>query len=95
MKPTRFINVQYESICYVNSSFQVIFFNIFFTRLIMNIDCEKYREHMDNCKDNYRGYIQKIVILQVIQNIFCGMLIGRRKLLTVIFFSVANIRTNF
>ena len=42
---------------------------------------------MDNSTDNYRGYKQKIMILQVIQHIFCEILIGGRKLLTVICFS--------
>ena len=53
----------------------------------MNIDGENIIEHMDNSKDDYRGYIQKIMMLQVIQHIFCEMLIGGRKLLTVICFS--------
>ena len=52
----------------------------------MNIDGEKNIEHTNNSKDDYGGYIQKIMILQVIQQIFCEMLIGGRKLLTVIFF---------
>ena len=33
-----FRNAQYESRCYVNSSFQVLFFNIFFRKLIVNIN---------------------------------------------------------
>ena len=41
MTPIGFINGQYESIFYVNLSIQVLFFNIFFRQLIMNIDCEK------------------------------------------------------
>ena len=41
MTPTGFMNGQDESRCYVNSLFQVLFFNIFFRTLIMNIDCEK------------------------------------------------------
>ena len=36
-----FRNDQDESRCYVNSSLQVLFFNIFFRTLIMNIDCER------------------------------------------------------
>ena len=40
MTPTGFINGQYESRCYVNSSLQVIF-KYLFRRLIMNNDCEK------------------------------------------------------
>ena len=38
--PTVFINGQYESRCYVNSSFKVLFFDIFFIQLIMNINCD-------------------------------------------------------
>ena len=70
MTPTGLINGQDDSICYVNSSFQVLFFNIFFRQLIMNIDCEKIIENMDNSEDDYRYYIQKIMILQVIQLVF-------------------------
>ena len=36
----------------------------------MNIEWEKFIEHMDNSEDDHRGYIQKIRILQVIQQIF-------------------------
>ena len=67
MAQTGFINCQDESRCYVNSSFQVLFFNIFSRQVIMNIDCEKNIENMDNSEDNYRGYVQNIMILQVIQ----------------------------
>ena len=41
MKPTGFMNSQDQLRCYVNLSFQLIFFNIFFRQVIMNIDCEK------------------------------------------------------
>ena len=95
MTPTGFINGQYESICYVNSSFQFLSFNIFSRQLIVNIDCEKVIGNLDNSEDDYRDYIQKIMILQVIQQIFCEMLIGGIKMVyTDIFFEVTNIRTN-
>ena len=79
MTPTGFMNGQYKSRCYVNSSFQVLFFNILFRTLIMNIYCEKNIGNMDNSSDDYRGYIQKIMILQVIQHIFGEILIGGRN----------------
>ena len=53
----------------------------------MNIEEEKIIEQKDNSEDDYRCYIQKIMILQVIQQVFCEMLIGGRNVLTVIFFS--------
>ena len=50
---------------------------------------------MDNSEDDHRGYIEKIMILEVIQQIFCGMLIGGRKIVNSdMFFGVMNIRTN-
>ena len=53
MTPTGFINGKDESRCYVKFSSQVIFFSIFFRQLIMNIDCEKIIEHMNNSEDDY------------------------------------------
>ena len=94
MTPTGFINGQDELRCYVNSSFQVIFlYN--FRHLIMNIACKKIIEILDNSEDDHKCYIQKIVILQVIRQIFCEMLTGGRKIFNSdMFFEVANFRTN-
>ena len=36
----------------------------------MNVDCEKIKENLDNSEDDYKGYIQKIMIVQVIQYSF-------------------------
>ena len=95
MTPTVFINGKYKSRFYVNSSFQVLFFNIFFRQLIMNIYCEKFIEHINNSEDDYSGYVQKIMILQIIQQIFCEMLIGGGKIINSdMFFEVTNIRTD-
>ena len=46
----------------------------------MNNDCEIVKENLDNSTDDYRGYVQKIMIMQVIQQIFCEMLIGGKKI---------------
>ena len=80
MTPIGFRNGQDESRCYVNLSFQVLFFNIFFRTLIMNIDCERILTNLDNSTDDYNGHLQKIMILQVIQHILCEMLIGGKKI---------------
>ena len=61
----------------------------------MNIDCKICIENLDNNTYDYNGYVQKIMILQVIKQIFCEMLIGGRKIVNSdVFFSVTNIRTN-
>ena len=57
MTPIGFKNGQDESICYINSSFQVLFFNIFFRMLIMSIDCEKVIEIMENSTNDYTSYV--------------------------------------
>ena len=50
---------------------------------------------MDNSEDDYRGYIQKVIMLQVIQQCFCDMLIcGRNIANSDMFFGVTNIITN-
>ena len=79
MTPLGFRNGQDESRCYVNSSFQVLFFQYIFRTLIMNINCDRMLINLDNSKDDYNGHIQEIMILQVMQQIFCEMLIGGRK----------------
>ena len=95
MTLTRFKNDQDESRCYVNSKFQVLFFNIFFRTLIINIDCGIMLTNLDNSIYYHNGHIQKIMVLQVIQQIFCEMLIGGRKIVnSAKFFLITNIRTN-
>ena len=53
----------------------------------MNINSEKIIENMDNSDYDYRGYIQKIMMMQVIQQIFCEMLIGQTNFLYTDMFS--------
>ena len=57
------------------------FFLIYiFRTLIMNIDCDRMMKNLDNSTYDYNGHIQKIMILQVIQQIFCEMLIGEGEI---------------
>ena len=79
MTPIGFRNDQDELRCYVNSTFQVLFFNICFRTLIMNINSYRILTNLDNSTDDYNGNLQKIMILQVIQHIFCEILIGGKK----------------
>ena len=62
----------------------------------MNINCEAVIESSDNSDDDYIVFILKIMILQVIRQIFCKMLIGGRKFVyTDMFFKVTNIMETF
>ena len=63
------------------------FFQYLFRRLIMNIECETITEHIDNSKDDYRGYTQKMMILKFIKQIFREMLIGGSKIVNSDIFS--------
>ena len=56
------------------------FFNKLFRTLIMNIDCDRMLTNIDNSTDDYNGHIQKIMILQVIQQIFCEILKGGKQI---------------
>ena len=40
----------------------------------------KVIENLDNITDDYRGYIQKIITLQAIQQVFKEMLVGGKKI---------------
>ena len=61
----------------------------------MNIDCDMMLTNLDNSLDYYSSHMQKIMILQVIQKMFCEMLIGGRKVVNSDkFFLLTNIRTN-
>ena len=42
----------------------------YFSKLIMNINCDKNLENLYNGEDEYRSYFQKIIKMQVIQQIF-------------------------
>ena len=51
--------------------------------------------NLDNSLDDYNSHIQKIMILQVIQQMFCEILIGGRKVVNSDNISLlTNIRTN-
>ena len=61
----------------------------------MNIYYDMMLRNLDNSLDDYNSHIQKIMILQVIQKIFCEMLIGGRKVVnSENIFLLTNIRTN-
>ena len=61
----------------------------------MNIDWDIMLKNIGNSIDDYNDHIQKIMILQVIQQIFCEMLIGGRKIVNSDnIFLITNIRTN-
>ena len=46
---------------------------------MMNINCEKLGNNLDDSEDDFRNYSQKMLILRVFQQIFCEMLIGGGK----------------
>ena len=60
----------------------------------MNIDCDIMLTNLDNSADGYNGNLQKIMVLQIIQHIFCEILIGGRNIVNSDGFLITNIRTN-
>ena len=72
----------------------VLFFNIFFIALMMNIKWERMLTNLDNSPDDYNSHLQKLMILQVIQHIYREMLIGGKNCEQWCVFLVINTRTN-
>ena len=61
----------------------------------MNIDCDKITEDLEDSEDELSSNFQKILILRVVQHIFCELLIGGGGIVNSdLFFLVTNIRTN-
>ena len=61
----------------------------------MNVNYDRMLTNIDNSIDDYNGHIKKVMIPQVIQQIFCEMLIGGRKIVNSDdIFLITNIRTN-
>ena len=56
------------------------FFQYIFRTLIMDIDYDRMLTNIGNNTDDCNGHIQKIMILQVIQLVFCEILIGGGKI---------------
>ena len=50
--------------------------------------------NLDDSGDNFRSYFQKIIILQVFQQIFCEILIGGRKTFTLTHFLNSHLSEN-
>ena len=58
----------------------------------MNINCKKHIENLDNSEYYYKGCIQKMIKLQVVQHICCEVLIGGIKIVyTDMFIKATNI----
>ena len=71
------------------------FFYIIFRHLGMNINFNTIIENMYNIEDEFGTYFWKNMIVQVIQQIFCDMLIlGRKIVNNGSFFEGTNIREN-
>ena len=50
-------------------------------------------EELDDSEDGFSSNLQKILILQLIQNIICkNLIVGRKTVYTDSFFEVTNIR---
>ena len=61
---------------------------------ILNINCDKIVEQLDDSKDEFSTKFQNITIVQVIQIFFEMFVCGRRKVLKQLYFEVTSIREN-
>ena len=95
MIPTQFINQKDESRYYLNSTFQVQYFNVIFRQVIVNIDDDLILKKLGFDDNNFAYKYQKAIILQELQNIFGNRYKGsQKKIPTDHLFMVINIRVN-
>ena len=62
--PLVFINQENETRCYFNSTIQLLYFNVLFILLILNIDCYTMMIIMDKSNKNVAHNYQEIMIVK-------------------------------
>ena len=66
-KPPGFINNKYKTRCYFNATIQMLYFDILFRRLILNIDCDNIMNFIDRNDEKFAYHYQKILIVKELQ----------------------------
>ena len=70
-----------ESRCYLNSTFQVQYFNVIFRKFILNIYFDHNLNNLGLYEKNFASNYQKVIILQDMQKSFGHMYIGGKEII--------------
>ena len=92
--PPVFINKENETRCYLNSTFQLLYFNVLFRELIFKINCYTMLNGMKTESQYFVHNFQKIMILRELQKCFGEIYLGEKKICTDMLFILAKIKTN-
>ena len=84
--PPVFINQKMESRYYLNSTFQVQYFNVIFRQFILNIYFDHNLNNLGLYEKNFASNYQKVMILQELYIFFECMYIGDKKKIITDFF---------
>ena len=90
-----FINQENETRCYLNSTFQLLYFNVIFRELVFKINFYTILNGLKRESQYFVHNFQKIMILRELQICFGEIYLGGKKTIsTDMFFILANITTN-
>ena len=93
--PPGFVNQENETICYLNSTFQHLYYNVLFRALVFKINCYTMLNGLKTVSQYFVHNFQKIVIFRELQKVFGEIYLGGEKnISTDMFFILANIATN-
>ena len=94
--PTGFINQENETRCYFNRTIQILYYNVLFRQLILNIGCYTTMISLDKKNEPFVHHYQNIMIVKELQKSFGEIYLGGNKIIaTDVFYIVANIRIYF
>ena len=92
--PPGFINRENETRCCLNSTFQLLYFNVLFRELVLKINCYTMLNGLKRESQDFVHKFQKIMILRELEKCFGEIYLGGKKS-TDMFFILENITTNF
>ena len=92
ISPPGFINQENETRCYFNETIQLLYFNVLFILLILNVDCDTMMTYLDKNNKNISYHYHNIMIVKELQGKSGEMYLESKTFSSDNFFTVNNIR---
>ena len=77
--PLGFINQENETGCHFNSTNQLLYYNVLFRQLILNINCDTIMTCLDKSNKTFAYHYQKITTIKELQHCFGEIYLGGKK----------------
>ena len=81
MTPPSFINKKNQTLRYFNANIKILYCNIIFRLLILNIDCNNMMNFLDRKNDKFASHYQNILAVKESHNYFGEMYLGGKKMI--------------